>query len=290
MDRRTFLGALGAAGAATLQSAFQAPANDRDAGGELMPAFFIGHGSPLNAIEDNRFTLGWKEAMKDVPPPEAILCVSAHWPTRGTYVTATNRPRTIHDHRVASRELNAVRYDAPGSPALAAEIADAVRATSVGLDVLRGLDHATWSILRHAFPSAAVPVLQMSIDLRRPGTWHYNLGRELLYLRRRGVLVIGSGNIVHNLSEADVELGYDGFEWAIEADEVVKAKIKAVDHGALCEHEALGRAVSLAVPTPDHYYPLLYVLGMQTPEDKVTIFNDSLAYGCVTMTSVRLGV
>ncbi|MGO9471347.1 MAG: dioxygenase, partial [Isosphaeraceae bacterium] len=146
-----------------------------------------------------------------------------------------------------------------------------------------------WSILGHAFPSADVPVLQMSIDPRRPGTWHYNLGRELLHLRRRGVLIIGSGNIVHNPREADLELAYDGFEWAIEADEVLKAKIRAVDHGALCEHETLGRAVSLAVPTPDHYYPLLHVLGMQTPEDKVTIFNDALAYGSVTMTSLRLG-
>ena len=143
--------------------------------------------------------------------------------------------------------------------------------------------------MRHAFPSADVPVLQMSIDHRRPGTWHYNLGRELLYLRRRGVLVIGSGNIVHNLREADLRLAYDGFDWVIEADEIVKAKIKADDHMALCEYETLGSAVRLAVPTPDHYYPLLYVLGMQTPEDKVTVFNEALAYGCVTMTSVRLG-
>lgn len=289
MDRRAFLNTLGAAGAITLQSAVKASGNGREAGGESMPAFFIGHGSPLNAIEVNRFTLGWKEAMKNVPPPEAILCVSAHWLTRGTHVTATNRPRTMHDHGMVSRELNGVRYDAFGSPALAAEIAETVRTTSVELNEVRGLDHAAWAILAHVFPSADVPVLQMSIDPRRPGTWHYNLGRELLQLRRRGVLVIGSGNIVHNPREADVGLAYDGFEWAIEADEIVKAKIKAVDHGSLCERETLGRSVRLAVPTPEHYFPLLYVLGMQTSEDKVTIFNDALAYGCVTMTSVRLG-
>ena len=199
-----------------------------------MPAFFIGHGSPLNAIEDNRFTRGWTDAMRAVPPPEAILCVSAHWLTHGSYITATSRPRTIHDHRVTSRELNSVRYPAPGSPGLAAEIARAVRTTSVVPDDARGLDQGTWPILRQAFPSAEVPVLQLSIDLRRPGTWHYNLGRELLDLRRRGVLVIGSGNIVHNLREEDLELAYDGFEWAIEADEIVKSKIKAGDHGALC--------------------------------------------------------
>lgn len=289
MDRRTFLGALGAAGAATLRASFPAPADDRDTGGALMPAFFIGHGSPLNAIEDNRFTRGWTEAMKDVPPPAAILCVSAHWLTRGTYITATSRPRTIHDHRVASRELRSVQYLAPGNPGLAAEIAAAVRMTSVVPDDARGLDQGTWPVLRQAFPSADVPVIQMSIDVRRPGAWHYDLGRELLDLRRRGVLVIGSGNIVHNLREADLELACDGFEWAIEADGVVKAKIRAGDHGALCEPATLGRAVSLAVPTPDHYDPLLYVLGMQTPDDKVTIFNDALAYGSVTMTSVRLG-
>jgi 4,5-DOPA dioxygenase extradiol len=290
MDRRTFLGALGgAAGAATLRASFPGPADHRDAGGRLMPAFFIGHGSPLNAIEDNRFTRGWTEAMKDVPPPAAILCVSAHWLTRGTYVTTTSRPRTIHDHRVASRELKSVQYPAPGSPGLAAEIAGAVRTTSVVPDDARGLDQGTWPILRQAFPGAEVPVLQMSIDVRRPGSWHYDLGRELLDFRRRGVLVIGSGNIVHNLREADLELACDGFEWSVEADEVVKAKIRAGDHGALCEHEKLGRVVSLAVPTPDHYYPLLYVLGMQTPDDRVTIFNDALAYGGVTMTSVRLG-
>ena len=158
-----------------------------------MPAFFIGHGSPLNAVEDNRFTRGWVDAMEDVPPPRAILCLSAHWLTRGTYVTAMSRPLTIHDHRVASRELNLVRYPVPGSPTLAAEIVGAVRATSVVPVDDWGLDQGTLPILRHAFPSADVPVLQMSIDDRRPGTWHYNLGRELLLLRRRGVLVIGSG-------------------------------------------------------------------------------------------------
>jgi 4,5-DOPA dioxygenase extradiol len=289
MDRRTFIGALAAAGTVTLRAAYQGLADDRGGSGELMPAFFIGHGSPFNAVEDNRFTRGWKDAMKDVPPPKAILCISAHWLTHGTYVTAMSRPQTIHDDRIASRELNDVRYPAPGSPALATQIASAVQATSVGLDDLRGLDHATWPILRHAFPSADVPVLQMSIDDRRPGSWHYNVGRELLYLRHRGVLVIGSGNIVHILREADLRLAFDGFDWAIEADEIVKAKIKAADHRALCNHEELGRAVSLAIPTPDHYYPLLYVLGMQTQEDNVTIFNDALAYGSVTMTSVRLG-
>jgi 4,5-DOPA dioxygenase extradiol len=289
MDRRTFLGALGAVGAATLGATLPASADDRDVGGELMPAFFIGHGSPLNAIEDNRFTRGWRDAMGGLPTPRAILCVSAHWLTNGTHVTASSRPKTLHDHRVPSPELNSVRYTAPGSPGLAAEIAGAVRVTSVAPDGGRGLDQGTWPILRQAFPSADVPVLQMSIDVRRPGTWHYDLGRELLGLRRRGVLVIGSGNIVHNLREADLELACDGFEWAIEADEVMKAKIRAGDHSALCAPETLGRAVGLAIPSPEHYYPLLYVLGMQTPEDNLTIFNEALAYGAVTMTSVRLG-
>ena len=289
MDRRTFLVAMGAAWAETLQAACRAPADDGGEGAELMPAFFIGHGRPLNAIEDNRFTRGWTDAMKDVPPPQAILCISAHWRTRGTYVTAMSRPRTIHDHGDASRELNLVRYGAPGSPALASRIAGAVRATSVVPVDGWGLDHGAWTILRHTFPSVDVPVLQLSIDARRPATWHYELGRELLHLRRRGVLVIGSGNLVHNPREADLLLSFDGFDWAIEADEILKAKIRAADHGALCEYETLGRAVRLAIPAPDHYVPLLYVLGMQTPEDRVTIFNDALAYGGVTMTSVRLG-
>ena len=289
MDRRTFLGALGVTGTIALGAECGALADAPVEEGELMPAFFIGHGSPLNAVEDNRFTRGWKDAMKDVPSPTAIVCVSAHWLTRGTYVTAMSRPQTIHDYRIALRELNAVRYPAPGTPALAIQIAGAIQATSIGLDDSWGLDHAAWPILRHAFPSANIPVLEMSIDYRRSGTWHYNLGRELLYLRRRGVLFIGSGNIVHNLRENDLRMAYDGFEWAIEADEILKAKIRAGDHRALCAYEQLGTSVRLAVPTPDHFYPLLYVLGMQVPEDNVTIFNDALAYGCVTMTSVRLG-
>lgn len=200
-----------------------------------------------------------------------------------------SRPRTIHDHGDASRELNLVRYPAPGNPALASNIAGAVRATSVVPVDGWGLDHGAWTILCHTFPSADVPVLQLSIDGRRPGTWHYELGRELLHLRRRGVLVIGSGNLVHNPREADLLLSLDGFDWAIEANEIIKTRIQAADHGALCNYESLGQAVRLAIPAPDHCAPLLYVLGMQTPEDRVTIFNDALAFGGVTMTSVRLG-
>lgn len=288
MDRRTFIGALGVTGTVALQAAHHAFADNLDELSELMPTFFIGHGSPLNAVEDNRFTRGWKEALQNVPPPKAIVCVSAHWLTRGSCVTAMSRPQTIHDHGLALRALNAVRYPAPGSRALAAQIAGAVRTTEVELDNHWGLDHATWSILRHAFPDADVPVLQLSIDRRRPASWHYNLGRELLSLRRRGVLVVGSGNIVHNPRPADQELVYDGFDWAIEANAIMKAKINAGEHAALCDYKRLGRSVCLAVPSPDHYYPLLYVLGMQTRDDKVTIFNDALAYGGVTMTSVRL--
>jgi 4,5-DOPA dioxygenase extradiol len=290
MDRRTFLGALGAAGVAAVGPSSWSRAEDGRTVGPLMPAFFIGHGSPLNAVEDNRFTLGWKEAMKDIPPPEAILCISAHWMTSGTFVTATSRLWTVHDHGIASRKLNAVRYDAPGNPELAYEIASAVRTTSVGLDDRRGLDRGTWPILRHVFPGADVPVLQLSIDARMPGIGHYKLGRELRHLRRRGVLVIGSGNIVHNPREADLALACDGFEWAVEASGIIKAKILAGDHRALCEHETLGPAVRLAVPTTDHYDPLLYVLGMQTSKDKLAVFNDAMPYDGVTMTSVRVGV
>lgn len=287
MQRRTALGMM--AMTMNLETAIKAMAADLKEEDLLMPAFFIGHGSPLNAVENNPFTRGWKDALQAIPTPKAIVCISAHWLTRGSYVTAMANPRTIHDYGgFNSPELNSVQYPAPGSLELAKEIVKSVKGTTVGLDNQWGLDHSAWPILRHAFPKANIPVLEMSIDYHQPGEWHYRLGQELTGLRKRGVLVIGSGNIVHNLREVNFRLPDTGYDWAIEANEIVKKKLLDGDHQSLCKYQKLGRSVTRAVPTPDHYFPLLYTLGMKTAKDTVSLFNDSAVCGSLTMTSVKL--
>lgn len=289
MRRRTALGVM--AMTINLDTALRTMADGLPEDGSLMPAFFIGHGSPMNAVEDNRFTRGWKEALKDVPAPKAIVCVSAHWLTRGAFVTAVPNPRTIHDYGgFNSRELNSINYRSPGSPELAKEISNSVKGTRVGLDYEWGLDHSSWSILHHVYPKADIPVLEVSLDYQQPGSWHYRLGQELMQLRKRGVLVIGSGNIVHNLREVDFRQPTSGFDWAVEADDIVKKQILARDHESLFDYRKLGQAVSRAVPTPDHYLPLLYTLGMTSAKDKVTLFNDAAVYGSLSMTSVKISL
>ena len=253
-----------------------------------MPAFFIGHGNPMNAIEENQFTRGWKDAVADVPKPKAILCVSAHWLTRGTFVTAMKRPRTIHDFGGFPKELFATEYPAPGDPKLAETISRSSQAYRIELDHSWGLDHGSWSILKPLFPDADVPVLELSIDYHRPGDWHYSLGRELRELRKKGVLIIGSGNMVHNLGKVDFKMKNTGFDWAIEANELFKSIIESGDHKPLFDYQKLGKEIALAVPTPDHYYPLLYALGLQTEADQLTIFNDQVLMGSLTMTSVKI--
>lgn len=259
---------------------------------KLQPVFFIGHGSPMNGIEQNIFSKKWQEIGKTIDLPCAVLVISAHWLTKGTFVTAMSEPKTIHDFGGFPKELFDVQYPAPGSPFLAEETAKLFTSTDVGLDHDWGLDHGTWTVVRHMFPDANVPVLQLSIDYNKPSEYHYNLAKELYNLRKRGVLIIGSGNMIHNLRMVDwnnlSEPGY-GYDWAKTLNETFKKKIISKDHKALINYESLGEAAKLAIPTPDHYYPMLYNLALMSDKDDIEIFNDEYVGGSLSMTSFRLG-
>ena len=256
-----------------------------------MPVLFLGHGSPMNAIEENVFVKGFRETAAMLPRPRAILCISAHWETNGTFVTAMQQPRTIHDFGGFPPELYAVRYPAPGSPELAATCTELIRTTTVEQDHHWGLDHGAWSVIRHLFPKADIPVIQLSLDQRQPAHWHYSLAKELSSLREKGVLIVGSGNMVHNLRRVAWDklnqAGF-GFDWALEAQELMRKLINEKKHQALCEYQKLGNAVQMAIPTPEHYLPLLYVLAQQKDTDVIRLFNDMPVAGALTMTSLML--
>jgi 4,5-DOPA dioxygenase extradiol len=258
--------------------------------GEKMPVLFMGHGSPMNALEKNEFTSEWARTAAALPKPRAILCVSAHWLTRGTFVTAMEKPPTIHDFGGFPAELFAVNYPAAGDPALAEQTRKTVKGTQVVADHDWGLDHGAWSVIKHMYPEADVPVVQLSIDYHRPPQWHYDLGRELAPLREKGVLILASGDMVHNLRRVAFDrLGEAyGFDWALEAQAKFNKLILARDHEPLIDYPSLGEAVRLSVPTPDHYYPLLYALALQGKDEDAAIFNDKAMGGSVTMTSVRI--
>jgi 4,5-DOPA dioxygenase extradiol len=254
-----------------------------------MPVLFVGHGSPMNAIEINEFSNEWKILAGELPKPKAILCISAHWETKGTYVTAMEKPQTIHDFGGFPQALFDVQYPAPGSPELADETKNIVTTTNVGLDEKWGLDHGAWSVIRVMYPGAEIPVIQMSIDYYQNPQFHYDLGRELAALRQKGVLVIGSGNMVHNLRAVDWGKPDQGFDWAIEANSKFKKLILDNDHKQLINYKSLGREVELSIPTPEHYLPLLYALALKTENEEVSFFNDKCVMGSLNMTSVRIG-
>lgn len=255
---------------------------------ETLPALFLGHGNPMNAITDNEFASGWRQVGETLPKPAAVLCISAHWETRGVFVTAMEKPRTIHDFGGFPPELFEVQYPAPGSPELAHAARQTVKGSSVELDHQWGLDHGCWSVLKHVFPDADVPVVQLSLDYTRPATGHYELAAELSYFRKRGILIVGSGNMVHNLGRADWQKR-EGFDWAVEAGARLKALILEKNHKALTNYGALGTEVRLAVPTPEHYLPLLYILALQGNGEGVSFFNEKTELGSISMTSVRIG-
>ena len=257
-----------------------------------MPVLFVGHGSPMNAIEENEFVQVWREVAATIPKPEAILCISAHWETRGTMVTSMERPQTIHDFGGFPRELYQAEYPANGDPALAGETRNKITKAQIGLDAGWGLDHGCWSVLARMYPEADIPVVEMSLDYSQGPQYHYELARELSFLRNRGVLVMGSGNIVHNLRLIDWRGGGkpgNGFDWALEADETTKKLILSGDHKQLINFRSLGRAFDLAIPTPEHYLPLLYILALQDDNEKIEFFNSQAVLGSLTMTSVRIG-
>ena len=257
----------------------------------LMPAIFFGHGNPLNALLRNAYTEGWAAIGKSIPRPEAILCVSAHWYLPGVKVTSMAKPPTIHDFGGFPRELYEVQYSAPGSPDLARRVQDLLRPIPVEMDAESwGLDHGTWSVLGHVFPDAEVPVVQLSIDETQPPGFHYELGKRLADLRDEGVLIIGSGNIVHNLhtyawGRHDVE----PFDWAVRFEKQARELLLAGDHSPLVDYEALGRDAILAVPTPDHYLPLLYVMALRREGEQVSFPVEGFDGGSISMLTVQFG-
>ena len=252
-----------------------------------MPVLFIGHGNPMNAIEDTEFSRAWADAARSLPKPKAVLCVSAHWETKGTRVTAMEQPKTIHDFYGFPPALFEKRYPAPGCPDLARTVQGMVRSETVERDLDWGLDHGAWAVLCRMFPKADIPVLQLSLDRRKEPAFHYELGRELRGLRKKGVLIIGSGNMVHNLREMAWE--DTAYDLALEFDAQMKGLILSGDHKAVIHYSKLGRSARLAVPTAEHYLPLLYVLAAQDKEDSVGFFADKVTLGSMSMRSVRIG-
>ncbi|MFZ4523028.1 MAG: 4,5-DOPA dioxygenase extradiol [Bacteroidales bacterium] len=252
-----------------------------------MPVLFVGHGSPMNAIEDNEFTEGWHSMAATMPKPKAILCISAHWETSGTFVTGMAKPITIHDFGGFPQKLYDVQYPAPGSPELAGEVKGLVSLAPVGLDAKWGLDHGAWGVISRMYPDASIPVIQMSLDYNATPQTQYDLAKELAPLRERGILIIGSGNMVHNLRAIDWSGKTSGFDWAIEANELFKKLISGNEHQQLINYQKLGSAIGMAIPTPEHYLPLLYILGLKTEKETATFFNDQLMMGSLSMTSVK---
>jgi 4,5-DOPA dioxygenase extradiol len=253
-----------------------------------MPALFVGHGNPINAIEDNDFTRAWVAQAAALPRPRGILCVSAHWETEGTAVTAMTNPRTIHDFYGFPPMLYEVRYAAPGSADLASAVRRLAGGIEVGMDQDWGLDHGTWSVLCRMYPKADIPVVQLSLDRARDMSFHYNLGSRLAPLRDQGYLVIGSGNIVHNLRLVDFSVK-GGFDWAAEFDSKAAEMIIEGNHEALLRYDQLGRAAHLSINSAEHYKPLLYILGMKQHEEPISFFAEGLVAGSLSMRGVRAG-
>ena len=253
-----------------------------------MPVLFVGHGSPMNAIEDNEYVKGWRRMGESIPKPNAVLCISAHWETKGTLVTAMEKPQTIHDFGGFPQALFNVEYPAPGSPAIAEETKKAVRSVNVEADQKWGLDHGCWSVLKHLYPKADVPVLQLSLDYSKAAQYHFDLGKELSALRKKGVLIVGSGNIVHNLRIIDWRSPDSGYDWADIANTKIKKLALEGDFKSLINYKRLGKEMDLSVPSPEHYLPLLYILALKQEKEKISIFNDKTMMGSLAMTSFKI--
>lgn len=299
MNRKTFiLSAMGIASASAV-TAIKSLSDALPEQETKMPFLFVGHGSPMNAIEDNEFSQRWKQMGQDIPRPKAVICISAHWLTKGLFITAMNQPKTIHDFGGFPKELFDTQYPAPGNPQLASETKQLLQQYHAELDHDWGLDHGTWSVVKNMYPNADIPVLQLSIDYSKPASYHYEIGKFLGSLRKKGVLIIGSGNMVHNLGMIGAAPGtsfsFDninqefGYDWALEINGIFKNMIQDRNHKALIDYSTLHKSISYAIPTPDHYYPLLYTLGMQEAKDETSIFNDKAIAGSLTMTSVKFG-
>ena len=294
MNRKQFLAAAAAlplTGAAVKLSSLNKFASELT-NTDKMPVLFLGHGSPMNAIEENEFVRGFRTISSQIEKPKAILVISAHWETKGTFVTAMENPTTIHDFGGFPQALFDVQYPAPGSPELASYTKKLITSTDVHLDDKWGLDHGSWSVIKHLYPNADVPVIQMSIDYTQPASYHYALAKELAELRKKGVLIVGSGNIVHNLRMVSWQhLNTVGFayDWAKEADETMKKYILDRNHQPLIDFRNQGKAFDLAIPSPEHYLPMIYALALQEDQEDISIFNDQAVAGALTMTSFKIG-
>lgn len=293
MDRKTFLKSLALLplSATALKMNGLHSITEKMSNTDTMPVLFLGHGSPMNAIEENEFVAGFRAVGQAIQTPNAILCISAHWETKGTYVTAMQTPPTIHDFGRFPQALFDVQYPAPGSPDLAQQTKSIITKTEVGLDDKWGLDHGAWSVIKHLYPKADIPIIQMSIDYTQPARYHYELAKEISVLRRKGVLIIGSGNMVHNLrmvawNKLNEEFAFD---WTIEASEKMKRHILSGDFQPLIDFKSQGRAFDLAIPTPEHYLPLIYTLALKEENENISLFNDKPVGGSLTMTSVKIG-
>jgi 4,5-DOPA dioxygenase extradiol len=255
-----------------------------------MPVIFFGHGSPMNTLARNQYTEAWRRLGASVPKPKAILAVSAHWFTRGTAVTAMAKPRTIHDFGGFPQALFDVQYPAPGDPQLAARVRDLLAPVQVHMDESWGLDHGTWSVLAHAFPDAAIPVVQLSMDGTKPARYHYELGKHLAPLRDEGVLIVGSGNVVHNLMLMRRDVGVPAFDWAKRFNEKVREALASGMHATLIDFERLGEDARLSVPTPEHYLPLLYIAALQAEGETMAFAVDGYEAGSLGMLCTVAGM
>lgn len=293
MNRRTFIALSSLTGAGlilnhtTMGSNFF---NTLPDDGNLMPVLFMGHGSPMNAIENNRFTEGWKSLMKDIPTPKAVLVISAHWESQGTKVLAVDKPKLIYDMYGFPKELYEVKYPVDGAPELAREISETVTLTPIGLDHDWGLDHGAWSVLVHLYPDASIPCFQLSLNYTRDLQWHYDLAKELSYLRRKGVLIVGSGNIVHNLRYM-AYMNSKPFDWALEFDAKTEELMNKGDHASLINYKSLGTAAEISVNSAEHYIPLLYTLALQQKDEVITYANHTAKDTLIDsfMRSLRIG-
>jgi 4,5-DOPA dioxygenase extradiol len=254
---------------------------------EKMPVLFVGHGNPMNVIEDNEFSRAWDAAGKALPKPKAVICISAHWVTRGTLVTAMDKPRTIYDFFGFPPQMYEIRYDAPGSPDLAEQVRRIIKNTEVRPDLDWGLDHGTWTVLKRMFPEADVPVIQISLDANIEAQKHYDISRQLKELRDEDVLIIGSGNIVHNLRMARFD--DSAYGWAVDFDQRIANWISQNDHDPIIHYEKGDQAAALAINSAEHYIPLLYTLALKDENEPVSFFADKVMGGSISMRSVRIG-
>jgi len=254
-----------------------------------MPAVFFAHGTPMNALGENRFGDAWRHYGASIPKPKAILMVSAHWYTQGTAVTAMDAPRTIHDFGGFPQALFDMQYPAPGSPALAARVHDLLAPVQVHMDRSWGLDHGTWSVLVHVYPRADIPVVQLSIDGTQPPQFHYELAKRLAPLRDEGVLIAASGNVVHNLRTMRRSEQAGAYDWAQQFETTVREHLRRGEHAPLIDYEKLGQAARMSVPTPEHYLPLLYVMAQQQEGEPVSFITEGIELGSISMLSVAIG-